>query len=167
MKPLGALAGALLLALLAVTFALPPARALTTVEASPGGAGVDGGERLARAVRYSAPFRLARASAVRVHVEGNHGGVLLSLVDDEDRVRELALDPGDAETAFAGVAPGSFRLRVLARPPERGSPAPLRIQARTGGRPWALFAVAALLVLVPVGMSALRRRRGDGGRRNG
>ena len=168
-----ALAFALLAGLGVVTALAPGARTLTTLEVEPTAQlPVSGGERLARAVRYSAPFTLGRRSTVRVALEGDHGGVLLSLVDEEEQVREIAVKPGAGveATRFGAVEAGTHRLRVVAEPPRPPArPGPLWVRVSTGGRPWGLFGLAALLVLVPPLALALRsgrRRRLTGHRRD-
>ena len=158
------LAALLTLALGAVTFAQPGARELTTLTAPTGAAAGVGGERLARAVRY-AELQLPERSTLRVDIRGAHGGVLLSLVDDRDRVREVRVTEDEAVGRFGAVEPGAYSLRVLAAPPEppqSGDSVTLRVT--TGGRPWALFAVAVLLILAPPLVLAARKRStgGDG-----
>lgn len=157
-RGLQAFAAVLLLALAAVTVAQPAARELATFTAPTSVAAGVGGERLARAVRY-ADFRLGARSTLRVGVRGAHGGVLLSLVDRHDRVREVQIDPGDSVARFGAVEPGPYAIRALAAPPEPPATGDtVTIRAATGGRPWTLFGVAALLIVAPPLVLAARKR---------
>ncbi len=157
-----ALAAVLLTALAAITLAQPGARELTTLTAPTSTAAGVGGEALAEAVRY-ADLRVHRRGTLRVGIGGAHGGVLLSLVDADDRVREVRVEAGQSAARFGAVEPGRYALRTLAAPPEppqRGDSVTIRVM--TGGRPWALFGAAALLVGVPPVLLFWRRRRAGG-----
>lgn len=163
-----AVAAVLLVVAAAVTFAQPRARELARFTAPTSAAAGAGGERLAEAVRY-AELSLGSRASVRVQVSGAHGGVLLSLVDDRDRVREVRLGPDESVARFGAVAPGRYALRALAapaEPPRDGET--LQIRVSTGGRPWALFGVTALLLLAPPIVVAARKRsaKRDGGPTN-
>ena len=162
---LAALAAVLVLALLAVTARLAPSRSLAHFSVRPVAPGLEGDGRLAQSVRYSDEFALGRRTSIHVTVRGAHGGVLLSLVDADDSVREVALEPGEGRAAFGSARPGAYRLRAVARPmptrPRQTAPsAPVEVLARSGGRPWGLLALAALLVLLPP-LVVVWRRRGD------
>ena len=151
------LAAAFVLVLAGVTLAQPSSRELTSLRA-PTSAASTGGERLARAVRY-ADVHLGSRATLRVAVEGDHGGVLLSLVDERDHVREVRVEPGDSVARFGAVDSGSYALRVLAAPPEPpATGGSITVRVATGGRPWALFALASLLVVTPPLVLAARKR---------
>ncbi len=153
-----ALAVVLLVVLAGLTLAQPPARELATFTAPTEVSTGVGSERLARAVRY-ADLRLSSRGTVRVGVRGEHGGVLLSLVDADDRVREVHVEEGESVAHFGAVDAGEYALRALAAPPEPPSSADtVTIRAATGGRPWTLFGAAALLVLAPPLVLAARKR---------
>lgn len=159
------LAVVLLLGMAGVTLAQPSARVLTTFTAP---TQIAGRERLTHAVRYSS-FRLGARSTVQVGVRGDHGGVLVSLVDDRDRVREVRVAEGESVARFGAVEPGTYALRALAAPAEPPAATDsVTIRAATGGRPWTLFAAAALLILTPPLVVAARKRSAtrDGGATN-
>ncbi len=146
------------LALLATTLGGAPSllTSLTLLLSSGGSLEEDA---LATYVRYSEPFALDAAHAVRVRVAGE-GALLVSLValDSSEAVRELELD-GDATGVFARVAPGRYVLRAVGE--GRGE---ARIEARAGGFSGPLTASAALLVIAPAisrTWRARRRRRAD------
>lgn len=153
------LAAVLLALLAAITAAQPPARELTTLVAPTSVAAGMGGEGLADAVRY-AELRVHHRGTVRVGVDGTHGGVLLSLVDGDDRVREVRLDAGETVARFGAVEAGRYAIRALAAPPDPPARSgAVTVRVTTGGRPWALFGAAALLVAAPPLVLRWRRRR--------
>lgn len=146
------------LALLATTLGgAPTVLTSLTLRLSSGGSLEE--DALATHVRYSEPFELDAAQAVRVSVAGE-GALLVSLValDSSEAVRELELD-GDATGVFGRVAAGRYVLRAVGE--GRGE---ARIEARAGGFSWPLTASAALLVVAPAisrSWRARRRRRVD------
>jgi hypothetical protein len=157
-----AVASVLLTVLAVITWARPPTRELTSLTAPTSLAAAVGGERLAEAVRY-ADLRVNATGTLRVAVRGDHGGVLLSLVDADDQVREVQLEQGESIARFGAVEPGAYAIRALAAPPEPPATGDaVTIRVMTGGRPWALFGAAALLVGGPPIVLLWRRRRTRG-----
>jgi hypothetical protein len=177
---LWAVTGALLVALGAVALTLGGAPLEhARVEVELGSAGALDDEALATTVAFSEPFELDATRTIAIVTRGSadrdaapdaaderptregppvpleaHGTLLVSLVDLEtDQVREIEIDLGDTGR-FAGVRAGRYVVRLTGG----GAGRALGV-VRSGGIPWPLTALAALLLLAPAIWRSLRTLR--------
>ncbi len=153
----------------------------TRVEVALGRAGALDDEALATTVAFSEPFELDAKRTIAVLTRGAaarddspddgptpedlrapephepheshapHGALLVSLVDiATDRVREIEVELG-ATGHFASAPAGTYVVRLTGR----GEGHALAV-VRSGGIPWPLTALAALLLLAPAVWRSLR-----------
>jgi hypothetical protein len=178
---LWAVTGALLVALGAVAVMLGGAPLEhARVEVELGSAGALDDEALATTVAFSEPFELDATRTITILTRGSadrgatsdatderptegpqtsvpheaHGTLLVSLVDLEtDHVREIEIDLG-VTGRFASVRAGRYVVRLTGS----GAGRALGV-VRSGGIPWPLTALAALLLLAPAIWRSLRALR--------
>ncbi|MCB9615072.1 MAG: hypothetical protein H6721_12105 [Sandaracinus sp.] len=109
-------------------------------------------EALARYVRFSEPFALEGRQTLTVATEGR-GVLLVSLIRDDDEVREQEVDVGDS-LRFSGMEPGQYRIRATG-----SGEGETTVRVTGGGVPHSLTILAAVLVLAPVVWRTVRARR--------
>lgn len=151
-------AGVLLLVVGATAFFVggTPEELVTLEVTLASGSGALDDEALASEVTYSEPFVVSspRTLVVAASSVEPPGALLVSLVDEETGlVREAQLDTG-ARARFARVDSGRYVVRGVGSGRGRA-----RLQVSSGGVPFELTALAALLVVAPAALGSLRRRR--------